>query len=281
MNKFKIIWNKIKNDKIDYTIPDAGSTDTNIYITDNYVFKSGSGVDRSFLINVEARNIGVKVPKAVYCSPEKNVVAYERITGDMLHKLEHNKMLEAGFKTGKEVKKLHQKEYNGYGDITDLETFSDSEYQNYREFFKSQKDYTKNVGDNSKYKQYVEESVEIANSITVPEKTVSSLLHNDIDPSNVLVEDGSAYIIDFERSYFGEGKTDFLESYIFLRKYVGEEIAESFASGYGEKISNLNDYHLCEVVFGLCRGGWRREKNNLELDGRESDIKQLLTMLRD
>ncbi len=145
-------------------------------------------------------NMGIRTPCAreIVSSGQGTGIIYDRVKGitlsDLMQKDKSN-LYEYGLKYGRIVKSLHERTIEG------------SSLPDAKEHMKSALD------DSSDFLSEAEKN-EVCRLIDLVPPG-SSLLHGDIAPVNIMVEDGQMYIIDFPTIMVGRPLFDLLQPYSF------------------------------------------------------------------
>ncbi|MCR4610954.1 MAG: phosphotransferase [Lachnospiraceae bacterium] len=158
-------------------------------------------------------NLGITTPKAseIVKTDGGVGIVYERITGDTLSEKMHedvSKIYDYGVQYGEIVKDIHEKK------ITDNSIIRASD--DFKSFFDNSEDF---VSPDEKKELY--EYIDM-----VPQR--DSLLHGDIAPVNIMVQDGKLYVIDVPTIMVGHPIFDLLQPFTFCK--VTTKLYEDYLS---------------------------------------------------
>lgn len=277
MTEVSEIWQKIKQDEIEYNEPEVGVSD-GIYMTSDYVFKTGTDADiwKNMYVNVESDKNGLKTPSVVWYSKDENVVVYNRIKGNMLSNLNEERSNKVAYKVGRQLKQMHSSSYNGYGSVQKWNDIR-GEYKTYKTFVNKYLKSCMEISDESDFKDFVYECSDIIESTKIPEKIQSSLLHTDLHSENIIVKQKEVYIIDFENAILGPPEMDLIHSYLMLSQGKGLQFADNFISGYGKEIDDMNKIGICMGVLKEVNAARWWEKKQRCVDNRRKKLDEFIT----
>lgn len=231
-------------------------------------------------INKEARKNGVKAPEVLYSNKKHNITVYERIEGEILSRLSDRRKIDVTDEIVRQLKNFHSGSYEGFGEITDFDNII-GEYPDYKSFFEAKMEKALNIPDGSRFKEHALECRNISQSIEVPNRQESNILHADINGGNVLVEDGDMYLIDYENAFLGLSEYEWLKAYIKTRRNIGKDVADALAESTNFRLEDTRDSTICMFTINQCLSGNWREQNDIQygLDKREKDIQELLELV--
>lgn len=274
MKDISNIWEKIKNDRIEYKKPEVGVSD-GIYMTSDYVFKKGSENDiwKNMYVNIESDDNGVKTPSVIWYSKNKDVVAYKRIKGDMMSEINEEKSNELAYNVGKHLREMHSGSYYGYSVSPEWNNIR-GEYESYDIFVNNYLESSLEIPDKSDFKDFVYQCSNIIKSVDVPEKRESSILHADLHSQNIIVTEEDVYIIDFENAILGPSEMDVVHSYLMMDQGKGSQFVDNFLSGYGIKIDNMNEIGICMGVLKEVNAARWWEKKSKNMNSRRKTLEK-------
>lgn len=275
MSELLDLWFDIEDDEVNYEKPSKGLSDS-IFMTDNYVFKSGSdsSIYKNMRLNELARENGVNTPRVLLCSRKHDVVVYERINGSMLSEIERSIPEKVAFKIGKQLKLMHSNNYRGFGDISTVDGVN-GKHETYADFVDQFVNSANKIDQDSLFRDLVDRCSEIIHSNEIPDRTQSSLLHLDYHSQNVIVQNSDVYVIDFENGDLGPYEMDFVHSYIMLQREMGDKFCENYTKGYGKKISDLNEIGICVGILKEVRAArWWEKNSSKDLRKRKNTIEE-------
>lgn len=269
------IWQEIKEGTVEYEVPEVGVSD-GIYMTSDYVFKTGSDNDiwKNMYVNIEAQENGVKTPSVVWYSEDEDVVTYNRIEGTMLSNTDEIRSNKVAYKVGEQLRNMHSDSYDGYGSTSEWDDIS-GEYKTYDEFVHKYLTSCMEIPEESVFKDFVYKCSDIIKSTEVPEKTKSSLLHADLHSENIIVSQDDVYIIDFENAKLGPPEMDLIHSYLMLNQGKGSQFVDNFLSGYGLKIDEMSKIGVCMgVLKEVTAARWWEKKSGNYVDDRKKTLEE-------
>lgn len=175
---------------------------------------------------------------------------------------------------GEALANLHSGEGEGYGEPVINEWTEERNYDSWKEYVQDQIESIEDETADSPFEEATDRALDEFDIDNLPENPGPRVLHADYSSDNLMFEDGSVAVIDFDNAVYGDPDFGFVRSQFQLCD--NEEEAERFREGY-ESVRELDmsdemerNYKALAIAMNAKAGVWcaeNREDSGINISG--------------